>query len=260
MPNKPTPKDNQADTDPKSALSVQQPETQIPSINVQHLNSLTANLDSEYPSQSSQSPIKFWLLRYSQIILSALTFAVLIFTALQWNDYRDTRKLEYRAYVAVKGVALVTRPQEPNTSDLIVKYVNTGRTPGLKATIQANLEARETPISDEVSYNSNDVFRSKMVLFPQTDVQTILGSQTDAPPIPIPTQTTIPSVTNSHSQKQITPDTPPVKVIVQTKKYYAYGIIEYEDVFGHKHWTKFCYLNTPGTREWLNCANYNDAN
>jgi len=132
----------------------------------------------------------------------------------------------------------------------------------LNGTIRTNLEARETPIGDDVNYNNNDVFRSKLVLFPQIDMQTIVATQTvDEPPTLPATPSAVPNTANkAQVTAQATPNAAPVKIIVQTKKFYVYGLIEYDDVFGRHHETKFCYVNTPGAREWANCDKYNDAN
>ncbi|MFN0108589.1 MAG: hypothetical protein ACKVZH_07010 [Blastocatellia bacterium] len=218
----------------------------------------------EPPSHQESVPkgLRSWLLVHSQIILSALTLGVLAITLYQTYETREARRLEYRAYIAVKGVALVPRPDDPQTSDLIVRYTNTGRTPGLNGIIKTNLESRETPLSDNPSYESRDVFRSKLVLSSQIDIQTMIASQTvdNTSNLAASFGKQGSPVNSSLPTKQIPPDVPPVKVIVQTKKYYVYGLIEYEDIFGQAHWTKFCYVNTPGTKDWINCAGYNDAN
>jgi hypothetical protein len=83
-----------------------------------------------------------WLYYRAQIILGVLTFAILIFYAIQWLEYRSTRKLENRAYVGSKEASILPDPN-PAFNDIFVTVINTGKTPGLNGSIVAQLEARE---------------------------------------------------------------------------------------------------------------------
>lgn len=252
-------KTNQQSTSPIGQVEVQPTTPDIKSIEPQASNQ--GAYDNQKPTLGR---VMSWLLAYSQVVLSFLTFCVLLFTAIQWWESRRTREMEYRAYVGVKGVVLIKRPNDPQVSDLIVLYANTGRTPGLNGVIKTGWQPRESQLPDNVSYETDDVFHSKMALFPQLDMQTTINSQPSGDaPNPPPSASTTPAAEGSASTavvKQQPLNVPPVKVIVQTRKYYAYGRIDYEDVFGRPHTTKFCYVNTPGTREWIQCGNYNDAN
>jgi hypothetical protein len=177
------------------------------------------------------------------------------------EETRLNRELEYRAFVVVKGTVFTPNPQNPAYGDLFIVCINTGRTPALNGKILVGgIEPRESAIPEETTINQPDKPPSMNIFAPQIDrVQQIglIGTgeadklvqqaatgkppSTNPTPAPAPTPSLVmPSVEN-RAGKQI----------------YAYGIVTYDDIFGKHHWTKFCFLNTPGTADWHICPTFN---
>lgn len=217
---------------------------------------------ARYQDDPPKSPIGRWLWKYSQIILSGLTFLVLVVYGAQWWQARETRELENRAYVVVKSVGLRQAVDNPGMSDIVVTLTNTGRTPGLNGTTQARLDPRETPIPDDAGFPPLDTTPSKTVLAPQIEVELTLGpvmnrqgeqakAQEQAAQVAA-SQKAASSVSATPSLPQLSsPQPKTVKFI------YVYGVISYEDVFGRPHQTRYCYFNIPGTPGWNGCPAFN---
>jgi hypothetical protein len=210
-----------------------------------------------------------WLQTYSQIVLSALTFFALVVMTFQWGEMREARKLEYRAYASVKAVALEPNPMNPSEGMLIITFTNTGRTPGLNATHKASIDIRENDIrEEEASFKPTDKPGSKIVLAPQIDINvTVTVLPTNLPPQPINEATKNTGSQNGKGKRgQEKPITPPVQnpsppqIVNSAKKIYVWGIIEYDDIFGEHHQTRYCFWNIPGTASWNHAATYNSFN
>lgn len=223
--------------------------------------------ESENKSKPSKSR-RFinWLQTYSQIVLSILTFFALVVMSLQWDEARQSRKLEFRAYAAVKAVR-IDRINE-TTGLLVVVCTNTGRTPGKDAQVTAINELRETDIPEDSIPTAPDKIKSKVVLAPQVDFELFAGAIA-MKPLPVATKPTESDSTNSQKGKGKAKETVPTPAqappeprveIPRNLKYYLWGTIEYTDIFDQPHKTKFCFYNVPGTPGWNACASYNSFN
>lgn len=201
-----------------------------------------------------------WLYYRSQIVLSVLTFAVVLFNAVQWRETRNTRELEFRAYVSVKGIDIQRKPNSPGFGQFVIGYINSGRTPAMNVTVLINTNMRENPIPDDVGFATPDSQPSKTVLAPLVDVTTAVGAFPINEPLPnLGTQMPSPQ---GGTEAQASPAPPPIQTPIpfisqDRKEYYVYGKIEYDDIFGNHHKTKFCLINTPFTTGFRSCSNYN---
>lgn len=217
------------------------------------------------PSTNSKWTViwtKHWLSNFLQVVV----IIILVFHGYLLNKHwqamtdsidetRRNRELEYRAYVAMKSVKLVPRTNNPVIGDVIISIANTGRTPAKITKVQAQLKDRESPIPDNPVYDAGDGFPSIAVLAPQVDIEINVA------PIATSEADKVLAASNQQADKSKSASTSvPLPIIVTSKKFYAYGLIEYTDIFGKPHSTKFCVVNTPGTGSWINCSNYNDAN
>jgi hypothetical protein len=199
-------------------------------------------------------------------ILTALMVITLIYHGLQferqWNAMRDSisetkrsRELEYRAYVGVKSVYI--SPQFSNAAEgkAMIVYSNTGRTPAFNTTIRVDHSMRETPIPEDTSFPAADIQLSKAIMMPLTDMFV------DAGVIPIMVVATGP-VTTPAVPKIIQTEPFPSSSPTATNKmfkgqWYVYGVIEYDDIFGQHHRTKFCSYNVWGQSVFFPCPGYN---
>lgn len=203
-----------------------------------------------------------WLYYRAQIILGVLTLAVVVFYAVQWWEYRNTRELENRAYVAVKEVVLEPDPKTPGLGTLKVKYINTGRTPGQNGQIVYDGEVRETAIPEDAGFSPADHPASKAMLAPMIEVENgigIISLQPDPNATVSPTTQTQTAPKHGVPAPSLTPASVPDATPNPDSKrrYYAWGIITYQDIFGSVHHTKFCFFNRPGTQGWHFCETYN---
>lgn len=115
-----------------------------------------------------------------------------------------------------------------------VKFVNSGKSPALKVFTFANLEIRDTPVPEPMPPLPTDGAGSRAVLGPQSTytIALKLDKQT--------TQTI-------------------QEIIAGQKKVYVWGIVEYDDIFGVRHRTKFCLVNSSWTKNFNACGNNNDV-
>jgi hypothetical protein len=211
-----------------------------------------------------------WFYHRAQIVLSVLTFLVVIIYAVQLWEVRNTREIENRAYVTTRTVVLTSDPAIPDFNFVMVTVVNTGRTPGLNGGIVGQLERREASPPENTVVNPPEQPSSKMLFGPSIDMNKGVGIMAAVkPPEPPPIQNSGNVVTPSKSGKAAPSNQPnsapaqqpaPVQNPADARLWYVFGVITYEDVFGKSHQTKFCYRNAPGTAMWWLCPTYNDAN
>jgi hypothetical protein len=222
-----------------------------------------------YQNQPPKSPVFRWLWKYSQTILSALTFLVLVVYGAQWWQARETREIENRAYVVVKTVGLRQQADNPNMSDIVITITNTGRTPGLNGVTRAQLLPSERPIPEDAGFPPLDSTPSRTVLAPQIDSEMTLGpvlNKRGEEAIQRAAQESAAQAAQSEKTKgsspaPITMPTPaPTASSGPTKFTYVYGYVTYDDVFGRAHQTRFCYFNIPGTLSWNGCPAFNSFN
>jgi hypothetical protein len=214
-----------------------------------------------YREDVPKNPVARWLWKYSQVVLSALTLAVVIFSAVQWIEYRNTRALENRAYIVAREVRLLPMTFS-DVNDVIVVCVNAGRTPGRDGNVEVILERRQAAPPENTVMNPSEGKKSRILFGPGVEIHQRAGFMGMAPvvglnpPTPNPTPNP-PSVDNKTSTSRQTPNPPPQDA--DDRLWYLYGVITYTDIFGASHHTKFCFENKPFTGAWGYCTTFNDA-
>jgi hypothetical protein len=110
-----------------------------------------------------------WLYYRAQIVLGVLTFGALVFYAIQWLEYRGTRELENRAYVASKGVVVTQEVDVEGkpAAAVFITCINTGRTPGRNGNILVAFQLRENPPPEDTIVNPPDAPASKILFSPK---------------------------------------------------------------------------------------------
>lgn len=226
--------------------------------------------NGENSGQDNQQNTNKWMVRFSGLIF-AVTCIYSIFSGGQWqsmsnalDETKINRKLEYRAYVGAKGVLLIPRQDNPAWASVVVIAVNTGRTPALNVRMLPGIEHRNSPLSEDVKYNSPEVPNGKSVYLTGVDMSTpiaVIGTGALDNLLATP-----PKPAEAKGGKPPASATPPPLPSVQAPDiqqswsgWFAYGMITYEDIFGGHHWTKFCYFNTPRTGNWSSCPTYNET-
>jgi hypothetical protein len=241
-----------------------------------------ADAETDDQHQITKGDNRPWF-RHPAIILSILMLAAIIAQAVifdfQWSamqtaidESKRTRELEYRAYVAAKGVTFTARPDNPAYGEIRVVTTNSGRTPGI-GKMKVNFDQRANPLPEDTVINEPDQVGSKIVFTPSVEYETAVGvmgnkiadllmeaqgngsttvkPQSKSQPVPdkLSPAPAVPSL--------IPPNVRPANAYTGT---YVYGIIEYRDIFEKQHWTKFCFFNAPGTNKWISCPTFNDSN
>ncbi|MGD1155048.1 MAG: hypothetical protein ABSA41_04400 [Terriglobia bacterium] len=186
------------------------------------------------------------------------------------DETRTNRELEYRAYVGAKAAVLVPRTDNPAWAEVVIISTNTGRTPALNGRMRYQIEKRQNPLPEDTKLNQPDVQGGKTVYLSLVDMSTTIGLiGTTVADVLMTTQTN-PTTQNAArptkppKQAQIvpppaTPSLTPPETLHSFVGWYAYGIIDYTDIFGRPHWTKFYFFNLPGTATWVSCPSFNDT-
>lgn len=203
-----------------------------------------------------------WLYHRAQIVLSVLTFAVVLFNAIQWWETRSTRELENRAYIVAQGVTLAPLTI-PDLNDVVVLCVNAGRTPGRNGNIITMLERRQESPPENTVINPREGRSSKILFGPGVAVNERAGFMPIPKQVEVPPTQTAPSPNGGQSPTPTPTPSPtpsPAPEEADKRLWYLYGEITYEDIFGVAHRTKFCFQNQPHTASWAYCPTFNDAN
>ncbi len=199
-----------------------------------------------------------WLWSYSQVVLSALTLAVIIISLVQWMEYRNTRELENRAYVLCKGVQLAPATV-PSMNDVLVACVNAGRTPGRNGSIFTQLERRAASPPEDTVINRPEKRLSRILFGPQIEIYERAGRMNIVQP-PGVNVAEAPRGSQGPSIRSPSPQPTPAPAPQDLDRFwYVYGVVIYEDIFGRPHRTKFCFENQPLTASWAYCPTFNDA-
>jgi hypothetical protein len=140
----------------------------------------------------------------------------------QWQAMQDTlkemkisRELENRAWIGVEPVTVEKVPGGGSGMNIRAVFVNSGKSPSI-ATIRYALGVlRESP-PDNYQHRKFADKGSTLALFPEVKHPVSLAV---VPEIPLPD-----------------PKNP-------EHAYYIWGDLDYDDIFGRHHTTKFCYRN-----------------
>lgn len=175
------------------------------------------------------------------------------YTSMQKSlcEARSSRKLENRAYVIVKKTAYGQSADVPDWGQFVLTHFNAGRTPA-EGRIRSKLERRtESPPETTEVVLPESTLKSHIVFPPEVDLFTPVAT------LPSDQWITKSGVTAEDLKSLIT-IAPDVKA-GQPLKIYVYGQIDYTDIFKDSHWTKFCFVNKPGSKDWSYCETYNST-
>ena len=172
--------------------------------------------DTTHSNHTLKTTCETWKSRFETIFrfMEVCTFIAVIITTLiiykQLQEMQKTRTDDERAWVLANGIT--SNFTESNSGVVFyVSYKNTGKTPALRV---------QSVISWAISSDSIP----KMDGIPDHPVNSGLCApdsvgKSQSAPIPI----------------QIMED------IINGKSIYVYGTAWYDDIFGHHHWSQFCY-------------------
>jgi hypothetical protein len=207
--------------------------------------------------------------------LVVVTGAYAWFAGGQWQatdatlkEIRQSRKLEFRAYVGAKAIIMQPRNDNPAFADLYLSSINTGRTSIQgRAEIAKEIQFRDAPPPDDsvpqtkggsgTAYIPNIEYTGYIGLLPTKAADEIaqkVQAVANAEPVPTPTPVLKTSPTPPPASLKV-PEMP-----AEGKGWYVYGIISYRDTFGDAHQTKFCFYNKPGTSWFALCSTFNESN
>jgi hypothetical protein len=122
-----------------------------------------------------------------------------------------------------------------------VSIQNSGQTPAIDLTVSAILFPRPYPLPKDmdltIPVDPNGIEGSTITLHPK---QIGFGSKLPRTIEPLQYQA----------------------IKLGIARLYAFGIVNYKDIFGIAHWTHFCYYfngDGPNLTEWRGCPRYNDT-
>ena len=155
----------------------------------------------------------------------------------------DTFRQEQRAWVGptnVRFAPALSDVRAPNPIGAVTTITNSGKTPAINTSVTYILHASDTPLNIE-DYAKHPVEQGKasekgvFSLFPNAIMELAAATgSTD--------ELGIQSVRNGR------------------KILYFFGRINYEDVSGNRHVTKFCSRYYPSVQGWGTCDSYNSTN
>ena len=141
-----------------------------------------------------------------------------------------------RAWVTLKQ-ADHTEIREGESVGIKLVFTNSGNSPALNLTINSNAQFRSfplptpMPLADECAPQD----RSRGVVTPHGDFLNI-------------------KTTGILTKEQI------ADINNRNRRLYAWGSVEYDDIFGKRHRTEYCLFSQPGTLSFTGCENNNTAN
>jgi hypothetical protein len=168
------------------------------------------------------------------------------YSSKQWEavkqslvDARETREIENRAYVVVKGIELLRAPiklGEPNEG--FVTYVNTGSTPARNVSFRSVARFIVPPLPNPPPLENLDPERAGSLIVAAPGVE----------------------LRGSTSPFKVDEDQFVTDLADGKKTMFIYGVIKYTDIFDEVHETQFCGFYIPGIRSFRICPTFNDAN
>jgi hypothetical protein len=182
-----------------------------------------------------------------------LTSVLTVVSVLQWKVTRDAMESSGRAYVGLKQ-ALIWKTDEkipgkatlvegfPKLTDapvLVAEIINSGATPALKFTGWASIEVLETAVSTDMKRPAN--------LGQLVDGSSVTGSNLTLH------KDTLRVFTGAI---KLTPEQ--LDAIRSNKQFLTmYGVVQYTDVFGTEHTSRFCSQYSPRTDSMSACIGNN---
>lgn len=164
-------------------------------------------------------------------LISAIVYAGI--TYRQWRDAARNFRTDERAWIKIRfpvdasGNAIYPELAQGKPIAIVFSLSNTGKTPSKPVRVEASavILNADVPVPIEQLDDPNQVF----------------GADTQFGGL-FPNDNTAPSVVYRQNRGQALPMTQlEIDTLRRGDQYVAvYGIIRYDDVFGHSHWTKFC--------------------
>lgn len=178
------------------------------------------------------------------VLLVAVTTALAFFTWRLWDatrklvvDAEDTVKHQLRAYVAVDNGTPRDAKGEIVVNQILLELSNDGQTPAHEVCQWTACVVREYPLQSPLDRDRNDDHRSlKTILNPGRKRGVLLEYPVD-------------------DVRAIQKDFAAGKAAV-----YVWGQVEYRDVFGDAHFTKFAFFQNNEGMRYHRFANYKDGN
>lgn len=160
-------------------------------------------------------------------------------------------RLDQRAWVGV--LDLVPRDfSETSGMPVVVVFFNSGKTPARNVQISSMFRIVAVPMYGPSPENIKHlIFRPAQSIAPQGRYNQILGERIPSGDISTPPeiqglQTIISEFQDIKAKRHIL---------------YYFGILKYDDVFGHSRETEFCiYLADPDSKQFAFCRDFNDLN
>lgn len=203
-----------------------------------------APTDSETRKDQTVCKLREYAVSISQYGLLLCNLAALVILWFQLQQYiRQTAIFQsqlisgQRAWVTLKQ-ADHTEIKEGKGVGIKLVFTNSGNSPALNLTINSNAQFRSIPVpspmplADECASQE----RSRGVVTPHGDFLNI-------------------KTLDEILTKEQTSD-----INNRNRRLYAWGRIEYDDIFGERHQTEYCLFSQPGTLNFTGCENNNTAN
>jgi hypothetical protein len=137
--------------------------------------------------------------------------------------------LDQRAWVVVKGIEGV--PQLDQPWELHVIFTNTGKTPAKNVRMACSSE--NGPRLNEFLFKRVPLGKAQTMIVPNQEPFCFLAFTT--PTYPKITKDTLDRFANN-------------TLIVS-----VFGVLSYDDIFGHSHWLTFCRIMHPDGKAWDDC-------
>lgn len=129
----------------------------------------------------------------------------------------ESTRLERRAYVCAEGAIFLKSDDGQPTNNIVLTIKNNGTTPSIDTMDWANVIIDKFPLDRDIQTNQFGVMHPRSVLSPSASIVYPLYLPQEAPEDDI------------------------MKVSNGEYAIYVYGGIEYKDIFGETHSTRFCF-------------------
>jgi hypothetical protein len=172
------------------------------------------------PAENTKAAIDGLLGLLTLIVIAVQTGII----KMQWDamqdslqEFRNSREMENRAWIGIKSLEPA---YYPDGVGLVALVVNAGNSPA-NVTLRVKGEYRESSPPDDVQYGSMQDKGSVLTLFGHSEVPKQIAFLEGVPGLPV------------------SRDYP-------TRIWYFYGDLDYIDIFGKPHKTRFCYFVRKG--------------
>jgi hypothetical protein len=162
-----------------------------------------------------------------------IAVGALIAVYAQLQMMKTSLHVSERAWITVKGITIANPLAEGEAATIIAGFENSGHSPALQMTVTNAVTVGDIKTLGDMPKFPDDPNRSLVAIGPNS-------------------KTTV-NIRHLITREDISN--------LQAKKasLYSYGIINYADIFGTKHWTTFCYRSASITElNLVACSGWND--